>query len=312
MAASGNSYWTALLLVGIAIIAVNVFVIITFIRFRSRILRRKNNRILLSLASADTFVGVFTIAFAASMLSAQERAVYKSLGNIPLFGSMFVSIFSLILLTFDRLLAVVKPLQYRSLVTGKRLRVCLISSWLLALLVLAQQYTLYYCFGLELELKVRGFLFVVCFFVGATVLGIGNYFLFAAIRKHTAKLNFDSMQSGSGVSNQDSGTEKSRSVFMNHKKKAQVKKCDLAASKECFYIVLIFIFLLLPLSVYRLLYTCGISINDRHTHRAFLILALLSNFVNPWIYFFKKRQFRKYFSLRFEQDSLKEEDIYAL
>lgn len=312
MAATGNSYWTAFVLVGIAIIAVNIFVIITFIRFRSKILRRKNNRILLSLASADTFVGVFSIAFAASMLADQEEAVYKSLGNIPLFGSMFVSIFSLILLTFDRLLAIVQPLQYLSIVTGKRLLMCLISSWSLALLLLAQQYILYYNFSLKVELKVRGILLVACFFVGATVLGVGNYFLFAAIRKHAAKLNIDSIESRSDVLDQDNGMEKSMNMFLNRRKKAQVKKSDLTASKECFYIVVIFIFSLLPLSVYRLLYTCGISLNHRHARRVFLILALLSSFINPWIYFFKKRQFRQYFALRFKQDTFNEEQSFAL
>ena len=299
------------MLLGIAIIIANVIVIVTFFRFRKKILRRKNNRILLSLAFADTFVGVFCITFAASMLAEQETVVYKSLGNIPLFGSMFISIFSLILLTFDRLFAITKPLQYPSIVTGKRLNISLISSWLLTLVLLVQQYILYFCYSSNLELKVRGIFLVVCFFLGATVLGITNYCLFTAIRKHTSKLNStNSAMETPGKSIEMPERKKSMSLF--RKNRGRVKKSELTASKECFYIVMIFICSLLPLSVYRLLYTSGIKLNLQHPRRVFLILALASSFINPWIYFFKKQQFRKYMVIKVKNDGCSEESSLVI
>ena len=299
---------------GIAIITVNAFVIVVFVRFRSKILRRKNNRILLSMAWADFFVGVFSVTFAASMLADQDEAFYKSLGNIPLFGSMFISIFSLILLTFDRLFAIVKPLRYPSLITGKRLRMSLISSWFLTLLLLTQQYLLYFCFSSALELKVRGILLLIYFFAGVTVLGIANYILFLAIRQQIARLKMHSAQPKSEASSQIPGSEEPKAnVFLiSKKRRTEVNKCDLAASKECCYIVLIFIFLLVPLSVYRLLYTCGVRLGYRHVRRVFLFLALSSSFINPWIYFFKKRQFRKYYMSIARQEKFVDESSYAL
>lgn len=303
-------YWTAFLLIGIAIVTVNTVVIITFSRFKSKILHQKNNRILLSLAFADTFVGIFSVTFAVSMLARQKQDVYKSLGNIPLFGSMFMSIFSLILLTFDRLFAIMQPLRYQSIVTGKRLRISFISCWLLSLLLLMQQYILYYCFSSRLELKVRGSLLVVCFFLGAAVLAIANCCLFIAIRKQKEKqkVNCTNQQNTTeNVSNKISGSRKQ--FILIRKKYTQIKKWQFSASKECFYIVFIFILSFLPLSVYRLLYACGIPLNYHHVRRMFLIMALLSSFINPWIYFFKKRQFRKYLRVMSKQRSVKEESI---
>ena len=304
MAANGMYYWTSFLLIGIAIVTVNAVVIITFSRFRSKILHQKNNRILLSLASADFFVGIFSVTFAVSMLAGQGQDIYKSLGNIPLFGSMFMSIFSLILLTFDRLLAIMQPLRYQSIVTGKRLRILFISCWLLSLLLLVQQYILYHCFRSSLELKIRGSLLVVCFFVGATVLGIANCCLVIAIRKQKEKHKMsctNQEKTTEDDSNKVSGSRKQLTLI--RKKYTKIKKWDLSASKECFYIVFIFILSFLPLSVYRLLHACGVSLDYHHARRMFLIMALLSSFINPWIYFFKKRQLRKYLRIKFNQRS---------
>lgn len=290
MASNEVYYWTAFMLIGMAIFAVNSFVIIKFVRFRPSILRRRNNRVLFSLALADFFVGLFSIIFAASMVTEQKPTVYKCLGNIPLFVSMFISIFSLTLLTFDRLIAILRPLRYPAIVTGKRLNISLFVSWMLTLCLLLLQYILFFCFSNQIELQVRGTLIIACFFLGATVLGITNCYLFVAISKQKDTLD---QQTTSKLLNQSP-----KKILSLHEKVPKVKKSDFKSSKECIFIVLVFICSLLPLSIYRLLYTLGFKLNYIHARRLFLLLALLSSFINPWIYFFNKKQFRRYSLLR--------------
>ena len=300
MASLDDIFWIALTLIGAVIFVVNALIVATFFRFRTKILRR-NNRILLSLAFADLFVGLFSITFAASMLTNQDRSIFKSLGNIPLFTSMFVSIFSLILLTCDRLLAIVKPLRYPAVATSKRMRRCIISIWLLVLSLLTQQYILYFCFDHELELKIRGMFTALFSFLGATVLAITNTVLYGAVRRQKAKLNSDYNPTAFHTFNRRKeirGTSADSDEFSMKMRGKKARKLDLAASKECVFIVVIFLCSMLPLSIYRLLFTSGLSLNHAHTRRTFLLLALLSSLINPWIYFLRKKQFKKYLVLR--------------
>ena len=285
-------YWIAALIIGSSAIAANLTVIVTFCRFKRRILRRKVNRFLLSLAFADLLVGVFSVSLASCLLSNQRKMVYKVAGNIPLFGSLFASILSLSLLSFDRLIAVEMPLRYCSIVTCKRIAVSLASSWGFTFLMCVQQYSFMFGFSYRVELRARGTILIICFFVGATVLTVTNALLYKATKeqylKATESESFFHIDKGCG---ENTGTG-------DMAKRRRPKLSDLAASRECLCIVIVFICCYLPLSFYRLIYTYGFSLNDMHGRRICLLFALLSSVINPWIYFFKRRQFRALLSKR--------------
>ncbi|XP_065056530.1 muscarinic acetylcholine receptor M3-like [Rhopilema esculentum] len=295
-------YWIAAIIIGLSVIVANSIVIGTFCRFKRRILRRKVNRFLLSLAFADLLVGVFSVSLATCLLSNQRMMIYKMAGNIPLFGSFFASILSLSLFSFDRLIAIQRPLRYYSIVTCRRIAVFLASSWGFSFLMCVQQYSFFFGFSFELELRARGTIMIICFFVGATVLIVTNALLYKAIKKQYLKTteseSFSLREQGCGEDNGRGDTSKRRLP----------KRSDLAASRECLCIVIVFICCYLPLSLYRLVYTYGISINDIHGRRLCLLFALLSSFINPWIYFFKRKQFRALYSKRSAQSD--EESFY--
>eukprot|EP00795_Rhopilema_esculentum_P017618 gene17617-9258_t len=285
-------YWIAALIIGSSAIAANLTVIVTFCRFKRRILRRKVNKFLLSLAFADLLVGVFSVSLASCLLSNQHGMVYKVAGNIPLFGSFFASILSLSLLSFDRLIAVEMPLRYCSIVTCRRIAVALASNWGFTFLMCVQQYSFYFGFSYRVELRARGTIMIICFFVGATILTLTNVLLYKATKeqylKTTESEGFFHIEKSCGEDTGRGDTPKRR----------RPKMSDLAATRECLCIVLVFICCYLPLSFYRLIYTYGFTFNDLHGRRICLLIALLSSVINPWIYFFKRKHFRALLSKR--------------
>ena len=299
-------YWGFQLIISFATTAINSFVIATFVRQRRRIFRKNNNKILLSLACADFFVGIFGAAHATLLLAGESRLYYKTIGNLPLFGSMFVSIFSMLLLTGDRLVAVKRPLQYPSIVTKKRLKIAICFTWGFPLLLTMQQYVFFFSAPKKVELRIRGTILVVWFFVGASFLGFSNGFLYSVVREQFKKLieheNTLAVQPCQSTDTREElpSNDNSRSLIRHRISrvidKKKLRKSDLQASKECLYVVVVFIMCWLPLSTYRLAYSLGESLRNAHLRRAFLIFALTSSLINPWIYFFKKKQFRRYFS----------------
>lgn len=299
-------YWGFQLIISFATTAINSFVVATFIRHRGRIFRKNNNKILLSLACADSFVGVFSATHAILLLAGERRLYYKTFGNLPLFGSMFVSILSMSLLTGDRLVAVKRPLQHQSIVTKKRLKIAICCIWGFPLLLTIQQYVLFFSAPKSMELDIRGTFLIVWFFVGASFLGISNGFLYGIVREQFKKLiehentfvvqRCQSEEMCEEISLKDKSRSLIRPRISRVIDKKKLRKSDLQASKECLYIVVVFIMCWLPLSIYRFAYSLGEGFEKVHLRRSFLIFALSSSLINPWIYFFKKKQFRRYIS----------------
>eukprot|EP00794_Sanderia_malayensis_P011159 gene11159-12331_t len=316
LSVKGNvAYACSLLLFGMCAAVINAVVIVTFISYRRQIFRRKSNRILFSMALADFMVGLFFFSFGNCMILNQNTRILRLLATIPLFGSMFVSIFSMALLTADRLVAVRFPLKYLFIVTTSRLRSIIIVSWVVPLLLTLQQcFILVYCSS-KSELRIRGTVLVVFTVIGSVFLAAANLFLYRDVKKQSKKMrdaskslcNHDVKESpvdkeeenlhfqeseNAQDENRDPKTCRKKRVAQVHE--ARVRKKELTVSKECIIIIFVFISCWLPLTAYRLYYSAFKALKMTDMIRTFHILASFSSIFNPYVYFFRKKQFRNY------------------
>ena len=145
-----------------------------------------NNKFLLSMAVADCLVSLFGIVGTAFYRLYKKgilsKEIWKLCGALPLFGSFYISILSLGVMTADRLIAVEYALRYHSIMTEFRGNFLVCLTWIKVAIILINQGTIYMEFSSRLELKIRSYQLLVFFLLGALVLCIGNLKLYFVIR----------------------------------------------------------------------------------------------------------------------------------
>ena len=144
---------------------------------------RTHNKCLLSLAIADLLVGFFGTLTGILLKFVKNNLIFKLCGLIPLYGSMFISVFSLILLTIDRLVAVKCPFSYDSFMANSRVTTSIVFCWIIPLLTTISQMIIYVMYGLRLELKIRNAILSVVSLSGFVVLMISNFILIRRVKK---------------------------------------------------------------------------------------------------------------------------------
>ena len=166
----------------------NLLIVIIFIRYRKQFFlqqglirrlraQRNHSKYLLSMVIADLLVALFGTVTGVLLKLVQNRLIYKLCGLIPLYSSMFVSVFSLILLTFDRLAAIKCPLPYDSLMSNSCITKSIVLCWTFPILTTISQMILYVTYGSSLELKVRNTILTIVCLTGFFILIITNYIL---------------------------------------------------------------------------------------------------------------------------------------
>ena len=142
-------------------ILVNFFAVVVFVRVRRKLLHVNNNKFLLSMAVADCLASIFGIVGTAfhhlykkGLLSKEIR---KLCGSLALFGSFYISILSLTVMTADRLIAVVYALRYHSIMKEFRANLLVCLTWITVVIILITQGAIYMEFSSYLELKIRSY-----------------------------------------------------------------------------------------------------------------------------------------------------------
>ena len=318
-------YWSLITLDLITFI-VNLTTSLLFIKFRRRLLVSTHNRILFSMALADTLVGVFGFNLGLLLYLKQPSKYYKLAGNIPMFSSLFGSVLALALLTSDRLVAVKKPFIYKSNWYRMIITKLLVVSWGIPAAVTIIQSLLYIHLSPMEELHVRSYLFSIFFLLAVVILVFFNIFLILKIRTQFANIDskiiptsragtvhtayepdqgdlessggsnkkvrdvvVPSCRSFSIATNADQTTESDRNI------KRGSRRIELRhTSFFCAVIVSLFIVFWAPLAVYRLYFAVGISLKIAWLRRLALCLTVVNSLLNPVFYFLVKKELRKY------------------
>ena len=167
----------------------NLLVVVLFIRYRKPLLKNINNMLLFSMALADLFVGAFGIVnqtLKYSYLVSREvksMDTWKLFGVLPFFGSAFMSIFSIAIMTADRVISVHYALRYDSIMTRFRAKVLIAFTWVTTATIIFIQGIIYLSISSEAELIIRYYLLSIFVFMGGMFLVISNTKLYLVINK---------------------------------------------------------------------------------------------------------------------------------
>ena len=270
---------------------INFFVVVMFLSFHKKLLSANSNKFLFSMAVADFFVGIFGVI--GSILIYLHRCglvgleIAKLCGLLPLFGSFFMSILSLSILTVDRLISVQCALRYHSKMTDTRANLLICLTWITVAVLLLIQGGIYLGVSWEMELTVRTYELTVFFVVGAFVLCIGNSKLHFVIRGKRRRISvvYEALDFNSP----------------RHEKRASLSTAKntlkLSDSKICIWMTTIFIVCWLP-TIIQYVAFMDFGKLDRPmpiTYTICLSFATSNSLLNPVVYLIKRKDFRKLF-----------------
>ena len=163
----------------------NLLVIILFLHYRRTLFEYM---VLFSVAVADFLVGVLGIMAQVLMylflVSGEMKTMvaWKLLGVLSFFGSAFMSIVSVGVLTVDRLTSVQNALRYFTLMTTLRAKFLIALTWITTAAIIFIQGIIYLCISPETELIIRDYLLATFVFIGRTFLVIANLKLYLIVK----------------------------------------------------------------------------------------------------------------------------------
>ena len=275
-------------------LVLNFLVVLMFLRFRHQLLTINNNKFLFSMAIADSLVGLYGIVGAVlyylQIMGSVTEKLRKLCCTLPLFGSFYLSILTLGVLTMDRLISVVYPFRYHSLLTEVRANALVCSTWLAVAMILIIQGGILLGLSASIELEVRTYQLTFFFILGLFVLCVGNIKLYRIIRSKQDR--------GSTVGSGNNNYLQSKKVIC-YGNIPQPKRISgvFSYSKICIWMTTVFIICWLPLT---LEYTCYINFcypESRIYYIFCLCLANINSFLNPVIYLMNRRTFRTRFCM---------------
>ena len=272
---------------------INFFVVIMFLSFQNTLLSPSNNKFLFSMAVADFLVGLFGIAGSILMYllvnGHVSREIVQPCGFIPLFGSFFMSILSLSILTVDRWIAVEYALRYHSIITDFRANLLIGLTWLTIAVILIIQTFIYLGTSLDVELAIRTYQLTAFFMLATFILCVGNTKLHLTIRiKRQCVV-------ASEVRDIDSQTETTDTRSSNANRHVSKRRLS-ADSKICIWMTMIFTVCWLPLIVYYIALANGkVPIGITATYIICASFSYMNSLLNPIIYLIKRKDFRKRF-----------------
>ena len=194
--ASGSSqqelgYSISLITVNTLGMIVNFIVVVMFFYFRHRLLKKTKNLLLFSMLIADLLVGMTGIIggvlFHLYATGRSTVTMYKICGLLPLFGSFFISMLSLGIMTADRLISVKLPVKYSIKMNKRRTTMLIFSAWATVTVIIVILGVLFFTVSPKTELATRGYLLGTLFVVSSIILAVSNAHLFRKLRSIAAK-----------------------------------------------------------------------------------------------------------------------------
>ena len=277
-------YHISLMTTNLMAIILNGMFVVLFIRFRRRLLRRNNNKLLLSMAVADVCVGITGTVTGSLFHTKQRKVIYKLCGILPLFCSMYTSIISLGIMSLDRLIAIKFSLRYHLLVFPTRIRKVIMWSWMVPITLTMINVLLIAMADFHIELKFRNVLLTIIVTTSFTVLFVTNRILYSSIceqQRRMARVH---------VVHYNRNSEMFAPAEQWKQRKALTYEVGL--NSMCIWVVNVFIICCFPLAVYRISYLLGRP-PVLWLGRLSMCLATCNSVLNPCVYLIKRKEFRR-------------------
>ena len=291
--------WVVVLEFILGIVGIVGNFLVCVIIWRAKFLHNFTNYLILSLAVAD-LVASLSLVFNVFVLEAHlvrsvpENDIAAEL-YCRLYSSRFVfwtsvtaSVFNLVCVTFERFFAIVYPLHYPLYFTGRKVAMMVAGTWSFALLqeifaffvnyYIAEEGTCGYGYPTEAGRVIVGVLvFLLSYFLPLVAM-IWAYYRIMHNLKHGAK----NSQASGGNSTRGDPT-----ILRARRKVVYV----------LFTVVIAFVVLWTPNQAVYLFENFGVTIvSTEHTlYKVFRLMAFSNSVINPIIYAFKYKQFRKGF-----------------
>ena len=245
----------------------NGIVIFIFISHRRIMLNNANNMLLFSMALADLMVSLMGIIGSTFfLLISSNTKVWKLGATVPQTGSYFISMFSVSLMTADRMISIRYALRYYAIVTNDRAKTVIISMWVVIALLTFIHLVIYIRASPERELTARSVFIAASFVIAGTILSISNLVLHKEVQtKQKARV-----QSGKSV--------------------------DIKNTYMCIWLSILFLICCIPMFVCYVGF--AVITSPRSYWLKFMVpvgfmFASLNCVFNPTVYFLKRRDFRK-------------------
>ena len=309
---------------------INLIAVIMFVRFRHKLLSKNQNLLLFSLAISDCGVGIGGILVGQLYYFFTQHeislAIYKIGMFTSYFGSFFMSILSLTILTFDRLISVKFPLRHRTIMTTSKIICLVVFAWLFVLLVLINQAVLFFAFYDDgwTEIRSRAVILTVFFVAALLVLSTSNAYIFIKIRKRNKKLSYnksngvkrfvgaDTVKTSSPIrflqSNGVHGSTRGlreRASLARPLELTSAERLMKSTCKICILLTLLFFICWFPVVVYYLLW---LSMDEAPFGRSLLTfslsLASANSLMNPVVYLAQVKDFRDCFRKTFGRKAI--------
>lgn len=283
------AFWILDGLVGVVIVVGNVFTCIVFLSKRS-LRHNYMNVFLLSLACADTLMGLFVVPWFGAFCEATGCKYNLSkyclwfgmLRDIPFEGVVL----NLVAITYDRHLAVFRPLVYAAKMTRRRVVFILTLVWILPVLtgVIRTTWTFSpHITELEKKHMDRSFnIFLVFVFVLIPIFAVFlvNIMIMHTIHKH----NNNNNRVGPREVSHSETSESTRQERLRKRK----------GTMSCVLVVVVFFICWLPRIGYNLFFLAGKPQLASLTYvKISLFFLLFQSSLNPFIYSFYRTEFRQ-------------------
>eukprot|EP00794_Sanderia_malayensis_P009752 gene9752-10749_t len=292
------AYYIGLAIINFLAFVLNFLILVMFIVHRRTLMHdnHNNNRILLAMSVANLLVGLTgTVAW---ILVGTDSYIwiYRTVGIIPMFSSIFATLIILCLLTFNQLVAVVYPLRYNAIITNGRVTASIISAFVFAALFCINESVVYFLKDAKFELQVRSVFLVAAFILGVLILTASNYKLYRAIqyqRRRLAPLMTISTRSISAACNRPLADYNIQRVALGFKSARLMKRrLDLKRGTMCVWLVVVFVFTWMPIACYYFSRFCGRTTAIKPLLRVSMTLATSNSILNPCLYLLHKKTFR--------------------
>lgn len=191
-------FYAAGLTLSCLIILMNIFVLSIFQLKKVLLLKSSVNIVLCSLAMNDTIAGMSILLYVIPFFMTKNHVVdeYKY-GKVKIAGyivskqCLLLSIGHLVLLSCDRLLAVVSPLTHQIKFSRARAIICLLFTWAIAMALPILEFLLYEI----IDLKIYTLVILICFVLIPFAILLCQYTItFVFIRKSIRNCRFSSLR----------------------------------------------------------------------------------------------------------------------